>query len=105
MFRTLKYYNMPLRTSAHTKTTVPGHMISFSGYPGVITSGDDFYITSSGLVALETTIGNSNASLWQQVTPKGQVCYRISYERMSSVQILYLTDQPQKYYILVNAVC
>lgn len=96
---------MPLRTSAHTKTTVPGHMISFSGYPGVITSGDDFYITSSGLVALETTIGNSNASLWQQVTPKGQVCYRISYERMSSVQILYLYCIVQTTKILHTCKC
>lgn len=74
----------------------------FSSYPGTIFSGDDFYILSSGLVggtwppqdprvappnpahphpfpfpspqvALETTIGNSNAALWKYLRPQGSV--------------------------------
>lgn len=98
MFRTLKYYNMPLRTSAHSKTTVPGHMISFSGYPGVITSGDDFYTTSSGLVALETTIGNSNTSLWQQVTSTGQVRYRIYFLLKDVFSSNYLTEKQKMHF-------
>ncbi|MEQ2171467.1 hypothetical protein GOODEAATRI_010972, partial [Goodea atripinnis] len=46
---------------------------AFSSYPGSIFSGDDFYILSSGLVTLETTIGNSNPALWKFVHPKGTV--------------------------------
>lgn len=73
MRRMIKKYIMPLRLTGTSNQTVPGEIISFSGYPGVITSIDDFYLTSSGLVAMETTIGNSNASLWQDVKPTGQV--------------------------------
>ncbi|CAB3248632.1 unnamed protein product [Arctia plantaginis] len=36
-------------------------------------STDDFYIISSGLVAGETTIGNSNRTLFQYISPHGQV--------------------------------
>ena len=59
-----------------------------SGYPGVIYSGDDFTVSSSGLTILETTIGqsermirdwenplsgNNNKDLWQFVRPEGSV--------------------------------
>ena len=63
---------MPLRQSPKGKT-VPGVDMSFSGYPGVIYSGDDFTITSSGLTILETTIGNNNKDLWRYVTPEQSV--------------------------------
>ncbi|RXM99252.1 Phospholipase B-like protein B, partial [Acipenser ruthenus] len=52
---------------------IPGGVQAFSSYPGSIFSGDDFYILSSGLVTLETTIGNSNPALWKFVTPEGTV--------------------------------
>lgn len=52
---------------------VVGKSMSFSGYPGILVSGDDFYIINSGLVAQETTNGNNNASLWAFVQPVGQV--------------------------------
>lgn len=47
--------------------------MSFSSFPGGIQSGDDFYMISSGLVTLETTIENYNTSLWSNVKPVGQV--------------------------------
>ncbi|XP_054257974.1 putative phospholipase B-like 1 [Macrosteles quadrilineatus] len=73
MYRQLKKYNMPLHKTGKSKSFAPTRMISFSGYPGVITSQDDFYTTSSRMVVLETTIGNYNASRWQYVTPTGQL--------------------------------
>eukprot|EP00096_Caligus_rogercresseyi_P012655 TRINITY_DN5370_c0_g1_i1.p1 TRINITY_DN5370_c0_g1~~TRINITY_DN5370_c0_g1_i1.p1 ORF type:complete len:563 (+),score=96.26 TRINITY_DN5370_c0_g1_i1:42-1730(+) len=57
-----------------TRNIIPGRSMRFSGYPGTVFSMDDFnVIPSSGLVSIETTIGNGNASLWQYVTPVGSV--------------------------------
>jgi len=72
MLRILKKYKMPLKKVPKGKT-VPGVEMSFSSYPGVIYSGDDFTVTSSGLTVLETTIGNNNQDLWQYVRPHGSV--------------------------------
>ena len=72
MLRILKNYKMPLRR-VPKGSAVPGIEMSFSGYPGVIYSGDDFTITSSGLTVLETTIGNNNKALWRHVVPQGSV--------------------------------
>ncbi|XP_023326751.1 putative phospholipase B-like 2 isoform X2 [Eurytemora carolleeae] len=69
MLRIIKKYNMPFKRSSRSSEIIPGHTLSFSGYPGVIYSGDDFSILSSGLTVLETTIGNSNPDLWTQLTP------------------------------------
>ncbi|XP_066989802.1 LOW QUALITY PROTEIN: putative phospholipase B-like 2 [Macrobrachium rosenbergii] len=75
MLRILKKYTNPFRAAGGSspEEVVPGHTISFSSYPGMLFSGDDFHIISSGLVSLETTIGNSNPQLWQYVQPKGQI--------------------------------
>ena len=48
---------------------IPGRKMSFSSYPGIIASNDDFYIMSSGLVTLETTIENDNMELYINVKP------------------------------------
>ncbi|XP_023243067.1 putative phospholipase B-like 2 [Centruroides sculpturatus] len=70
MLRILKKYVMPLR---HYLTKgnkiIPGHTTTFSSYPGCIFSGDDFYVISSGLVALETSITNTNTSSFQYIKP------------------------------------
>jgi len=74
MLRINKRYDFQFRmTSDSTSKPIPGRTISFSSYPGSIFSGDDFYISSAGLAIMETTIGNSNATLWNDVKPKGQV--------------------------------
>lgn len=69
MLRILKKYDL----SYHTITggpIVPGRAMTFSSYPGVQFSGDDFYIITSGLVSQETTIGNYNDKLWSLVSPQ-----------------------------------
>ncbi|XP_061458353.1 putative phospholipase B-like 2 [Rhineura floridana] len=73
MLRILKKYTLPFRTSAHSDGLIPGFTQTFSSYPGAIFSGDDFYILSSGLVSLETTIGNSNSTLWRYIQAKDSV--------------------------------
>jgi hypothetical protein len=73
MLRVQKRYILPYKLLPDSNDTVPGSVITFSSYPGTIQSGDDFYVTSSGLSILETTTGNSNRSLWQYVRPEGQV--------------------------------
>ncbi|XP_050409470.2 putative phospholipase B-like 2 [Patella vulgata] len=54
---------------AISRETVPGRVLTFSSYPGALTSGDDYYLLSSGMVSMETTIGNSNSDLWRFVQP------------------------------------
>ncbi|KAM7034381.1 putative phospholipase B-like 2 [Acridotheres tristis] len=73
MLRIIKKYTLPFRTSAGGKSQIPGSVQVFSSYPGTIFSVDDFYILSSGLVALETTIGNNNPALWKYLDPRGSV--------------------------------
>ncbi|KAM4708771.1 putative phospholipase B-like 2 [Discoglossus pictus] len=73
MLRIIKKYKLPYRTSNNGGHLIPGWVQTFSSYPGTIFSGDDFYLITSGLVALETTIGNSNKDLWQYILPKGSV--------------------------------
>ncbi|NXO99249.1 PLBLB protein, partial [Certhia brachydactyla] len=75
MLRIIKKYTLPFRTSAGgaCKSQIPGSIQVFSSYPGTIFSVDDFYILSSGLVALETTIGNNNPALWKYLHPRDSV--------------------------------
>ncbi|XP_076344421.1 phospholipase B domain containing lamina ancestor isoform X2 [Tachypleus tridentatus] len=74
MLRILKKYSLQIHLSPQKGSPlVPGHTASFSSSPGMILSGDDFYLISSGLAALETTIGNNNSSLWKYVQPEGTV--------------------------------
>ncbi|KAM5237747.1 putative phospholipase B-like 2 [Ctenodactylus gundi] len=74
MLRVIKKYTLHFREGpGDDSPLVPGHRQVFSSYPGTIFSGDDFYILSSGLVTLETTIGNNNPALWKYVQPQGCV--------------------------------
>ena len=60
MIRILKKYSFEVHETAQKDSPlIPGHSASFSSYPGLLYSGDDFTVLSSGLVAQETTIGNN----------------------------------------------
>ena len=75
MLRILKKYDFSFhwtsKSGSKSNSIVPGKVLSFSGYPGVIYSGDDFTLSSAGLAITETTIGNSNKDLWKFVKPHG----------------------------------
>jgi len=73
MLRIQKKYSLRFRKSVTSKKLIHGFDMSFSSFPGGIQSGDDFYLISSGLATLETTIENYNTSLWSNVKPVGQV--------------------------------
>eukprot|EP00455_Lapot_gusevi_P032362 TRINITY_DN3529_c0_g1_i3.p1 TRINITY_DN3529_c0_g1~~TRINITY_DN3529_c0_g1_i3.p1 ORF type:complete len:535 (-),score=171.08 TRINITY_DN3529_c0_g1_i3:144-1748(-) len=68
MLRIYKLYDFPF-ASAPSGDVIPGFRSSFSSYPGSLFSGDDFYVMSSGLVAVETTTGYDNTTLNQFVQP------------------------------------
>jgi hypothetical protein len=72
MLRQMKLYDLPFASvsSDPSSPTVPAVRVAFSGYPATLSSVDDFYVTSGGLVVIETTIGNNNASLYQYVVPE-----------------------------------
>lgn len=77
MLKIQKRYDLRFRQSRTSKEQIHGQNMSFSSFPGGIQSGDDFYLMSSGLATLETTIENYNKSLWSNVKPIGQVRFFI----------------------------
>jgi hypothetical protein len=72
MIRILKHYYLGFHELPGTGSPlIAAQSQTFSSYPGTIQSGDDFYVLSSGLVTMETTIGNSNNSLYVDIKPRG----------------------------------
>lgn len=67
MLRVYKTYNFAYRAQSTNANT-----ISFSSYPGVLCSTDDYYTTSpSRLTVMETTNGVMNQSLFvNYISPK-----------------------------------
>jgi len=63
MLRVYKFYN----TAFHAKSTKAPKSV-FSSFPGVLTSGDDYFVTSQNLVVMETTNSVFNRSLFKFVT-------------------------------------
>ncbi len=66
MTRILKDYDFPWSaTERPGDPLVAAPRVVFSSAPASLFSGDDFYVMSSGLAMLETTIGNNNFTLYQ----------------------------------------
>ena len=68
MFKEYRYY-------PGGKFPVKANTILVSGYPGVINSNDDFYITSANLYVAETTNHVFNTSLFDNLTPESFTCW------------------------------
>jgi hypothetical protein len=62
MTRVFKYYNLHFDGA-----DVMATKIAFSSYPGAISSTDDFYVMSSGLTVLDTSIEILNPFIWDKV--------------------------------------
>jgi len=74
MLRIIKNVQLNVHETADSKSPlIAGLWSSYSSYPGSLQSGDDFYLISSGLVTLETTIGNGNQDLYQNIKPEAIV--------------------------------
>jgi hypothetical protein len=73
MLRILKKYSFGYHLTPGSSQLIPGQHTTFSSYPGILLSLDDFYVISSGLVTMETTIGNDNEALWKYVQPTNSV--------------------------------
>ncbi|KAK3755109.1 hypothetical protein QZH41_017929, partial [Actinostola sp. cb2023] len=71
MIRIYKHYHLNIKES-----TTGSFKMSFSSYPGLISSLDDFYIMDSGLVLLETTYNVFNTSLFEHVQPQSLLAWQ-----------------------------
>lgn len=69
MLRILKRYEFYFRKVPSCSEPVLGHNITFSSYPGTLTSIDDFYVLSSAMVVTETTNQIYNKDLFKKITP------------------------------------
>ncbi|PVD31543.1 hypothetical protein C0Q70_06956 [Pomacea canaliculata] len=70
MLRILKRYDTYLHENPIESDPVLGHTMTFSSYPGSITSIDDFYVLSSAMVTMETTNPLFNKNLYKKIQPK-----------------------------------
>lgn len=66
LLRVYKHYNLNYKMAVAKK-------VSFSSYPGMVYSSDDFYILDSGLVIMETTINILNEKLYSKCDPSKSV--------------------------------
>uniref|UniRef100_A0AC35UH00 Phospholipase B-like n=1 Tax=Rhabditophanes sp. KR3021 TaxID=114890 RepID=A0AC35UH00_9BILA len=68
MTRILKLYKF-----AYEKALYPGRTVSFSSYPSMLYSSDDFALLSSKLAVIETTINVFNLTTYNQTVAKEQL--------------------------------
>lgn len=65
MMRVFKHYHFAFRHPATKARTV-----SFSSYPGMVSSTDDWYVTDAGLLITETTVNLMNNDLFARMKPQ-----------------------------------
>ncbi|CAG9125532.1 unnamed protein product [Plutella xylostella] len=77
MMRILKRYKLNYHlTAAEDSPPAPGVSVDFSGYPGSVTSQDEFYVLTGEnhrLAVTGTTLRNYNSRLWKEVNITEQV--------------------------------
>lgn len=79
MTRILKRYKLNYHYTSKSSDIIPGTSVDFSGYPGSVTSQDEFYVVRGNehrMAVTGTTLRNFNEKLWKDVSINEQVsCY------------------------------
>lgn len=76
MTRILKKYKLNYHKTSSDDAAVPGLSVEFSGYPGSVTSQDEFYVIRGDnhrMAVAGTTLRNYNKKLWKSVNITEQV--------------------------------
>uniref|UniRef100_A0A914EAF6 Phospholipase B-like n=1 Tax=Acrobeloides nanus TaxID=290746 RepID=A0A914EAF6_9BILA len=68
LLRVLKLYKF-----GYDSKQFPGHTATFSSYPGLLYSSDDFVLTSAGLAGIETTMNLFKTELYDKIEAKNQL--------------------------------
>ena len=72
MVRLYKHYHLPLRAGGPAGGG-PGAKVSFSSYPAMVSSTDDWYTLSSGLVVTETSLSATSGNVLASISPERAV--------------------------------
>eukprot|EP01060_Flectonema_neradi_P030152 TRINITY_DN430_c1_g3_i1.p1 TRINITY_DN430_c1_g3~~TRINITY_DN430_c1_g3_i1.p1 ORF type:complete len:553 (+),score=98.41 TRINITY_DN430_c1_g3_i1:75-1661(+) len=81
--RIFKHYQMGYEAD------VPGKKVSFSSYPGYLESLDDFYMMSSGLGMVQTSINFANSSFYSYVKPQSL----LAWQRVRTAHVVASTGE------------
>ncbi|XP_053609309.1 putative phospholipase B-like lamina ancestor isoform X2 [Plodia interpunctella] len=76
MTRILKRYKLNYHLTSKDTASIPGQTVDFSGYPGSVTSQDEFYLIRGNnhrLAVTGTPLRNYNDKLWKDVNITEQV--------------------------------
>eukprot|EP01061_Rhynchopus_euleeides_P031823 TRINITY_DN526_c0_g1_i3.p2 TRINITY_DN526_c0_g1~~TRINITY_DN526_c0_g1_i3.p2 ORF type:complete len:536 (+),score=260.16 TRINITY_DN526_c0_g1_i3:43-1650(+) len=82
--RVFKHYNL-----GYTSSNVAAKKVSFSSYPGYLESLDDFYMMSSGLGMVQTSISFSNKDLYDLITPESL----LAWQRVRAASVVAKTGE------------
>ena len=82
--RIFKHYSFEYKSS-----NVAAQKVSFSSYPGYLESLDDFYMMSSGLGMVQTSISFSNHSFYDLVKPESL----LAWQRVRAAHVVAKTGE------------